>query len=173
MNALLPPDIRILEVFPVSPDFHARYSAFSKIYHYHLHLETPSDPFTRPYRHLVRGFCDLNLIRKAIPYLVGTHDFTSLANHANKGSAANGAIRTVYRLDLIEQKGGVRLEFEANGFLYKMVRNMTGLLLSVGANRISPEEVPKIIEAKTRQSPFKPAPAQGLFLHQVRYTERD
>lgn len=170
VNSLLPADIRILKVLPAASDFHARYSAFSKIYHYHLHLEVPSDPFTHPYRHTVRGHCDLNLIRKAIPHLLGTHDFTSFANHANKGSAARGAIRTLYRLDLIEQKGGVRLEFEANGFLYKMVRNITGLLLSVGANKISPEEVPKIIEAKTRKIPFKPAPAQGLFLHQVCYT---
>lgn len=169
INALLPVDIRILEVIEVPSDFHARYSAFSKIYHYHLHLDSIADPFTHPYRHIVRGPCDVNLIKKAVPHLIGTHDFTSFANHANKGSAANGAIRTLYRLDLIEQKGGVRLEFEANGFLYKMVRNITGLLLRVGAKKISPEKVADIILAKSRQSPFKPAPAQGLFLHEVCY----
>lgn len=169
LNCLLPLDIRILEIDEMPPDFHARYSAISKIYHYHLHLDPTSDPFMHLYRHTVRGPCDLKKIAKALPYLIGTHDFTSFANKANQGSASKGAVRTLYRLDMVEEKGGIRLELQANGFLYKMVRNIVGLLLCVGAKKIEPEAVIKIIESKTRQNPFKPAPAKGLFLHEVCY----
>lgn len=168
-NALLPPDIRILKVVAVTSDFHARYSATAKIYHYHLHLDATPDPFTHLYRHIVRGPLDVTAIQKAIPHLIGTYDFTSFANHSHQGSASKGGIRTLFRLSLSPQKGGIRLEFEANGFLYKMVRNMTGLLLSVGSKRIEPEQVQEILAAKNRQARIKAAPPQGLFLHQVIY----
>ena len=169
LHALLPPDIRILEVIEVPSDFHARFSASSKIYHYHLHLDPTPDPFSAPYRHIVRRTCDLDRMAKAIPYFIGTHNFTSFANSSTDGISPEEGIRTLYRLDLIEQKGGVRLEFEANGFLYRMARNITGALLAVAANKIEPEEMIPMREAQKRQNLFKPAPPQGLFLHEVCY----
>jgi tRNA pseudouridine38-40 synthase len=169
LNALLPPDIRILKIDPVAPDFHARYSATSKIYHYHLYLDPVIDPFTRLYRHQIFGPCDLKQIANALPYFVGTRDFLSFANEAHRGSASRGSVRTLFRLDLIEQKGGVRLEFEGNGFLYKMVRNITGVLLDVGAGKLNPEEIPAIFAAKDRRSASFAAPPHGLFLMEVEY----
>jgi len=169
MNALLPLDIRILDIVEVAADFHARYSAVSKIYHYHLHLDSIADPFTQLYRHIVRSPCDLSKMQQAIFHLIGTHDFTSVANRTDQCRATQGGVRTLFRLELIEQKGGIRLEFEADGFLYKMVRNLTGLLLSVGTGRIEPKDVITIIASKSRQNPFKAVPPQGLFLHKVCY----
>jgi tRNA pseudouridine38-40 synthase len=169
LNSLLPSDIRILEVSLVPQDFHARYSALSKIYHYHLQLDPIEDAFNHPYRHPVRGPCDLALIKKAIPYLTGTQNFTSLANKTKKGPPTKNGIRTLYRLDLIEEIGGVRFEFEANGFLYKMARNITGLLINVGAGKIEPGKIPEILNAKKRQNLFRAAPPQGLFLYEVKY----
>lgn len=169
LNALLPSDIRILQIEPVVSDFHARYSARSKIYHYHLHLDPVIDPFVRLYRHQVYGSCDLNRMRDAIPHFLGTRDFLSFANEGVRGSAARGSVRTLMRLDPIEQKGGVRLEFEADGFLYKMVRNITGMLLDVASGKLEPCDIPSVFKAKDRRSACSTAPPQGLFLMEVRY----
>ena len=169
LNALLPPDIRIFEITPVSDSFHARYSARSKIYHYHLHLDPISSPFTRLYRHQVYGPCDLTKIKQAIPLFLGEKDFFSFANQGSRGTASRTSIRTLSRLDLILQKGGARLEFEADGFLYKMVRNITGALLDVGAGKLPPEKIPSIFGMRDRRHPHSAAPPQGLFLVQVHY----
>lgn len=170
LNALLPADIRILHINPVDPHFHARYDAISKTYHYHLHLDPVIDPFVRLYRHQVYGLCDLSRMREAIPHFLGTRDFLSFANEPHRGSASRGAIRTLFRLDLIEQKGGIRLEFEGDGFLYKMVRNITGVLLDVAAGKLAPENIPEIFAAKDRRRASAAAPPQGLFLMEVNYS---
>ena len=167
LNALLPPDIRILEVEPVADLFHARYSASSKIYHYHLHLDPISDPFTRLYRHQVFGPCDLVQLQRGAKEFLGTRDFISFAN--TKETPQIDALRTLYRLDTVEQKGGIRLEFEGDGFLYKMVRNITGTLLDVAAGKLHASQIPAIFEARDRRKASFAAPAQGLFLVQVIY----
>ncbi len=171
LNALLPPDIRILAIDPAASDFHARYSAVSKIYHYHLHLDPVTDPFARLYRHQVYGPFDLARLQSAIPCFLGTRDFFSFANEPHRGSASRGSIRTLFRLDAIEQKGGIRLEFEGDGFLYKMVRNITGTLLDAAAGKLHPGEIANIFEARDRRFAGAPAPAHGLFLIEVKYPE--
>ncbi|PIS01987.1 MAG: tRNA pseudouridine(38-40) synthase TruA [Chlamydiae bacterium CG10_big_fil_rev_8_21_14_0_10_42_34] len=167
LNSLLPADIRIVDILPVAADFHARYSASGKVYHYHLHLDPISDPFTKLYCHQVFGSFDLEKLKKGAGYFIGTHDFISFANV--KDEPQKDTTRTIKRLDIIEQKGGVRLEFEGNGFLYKMVRNITGLLLDIGAGRVQIEEIPQIFEARDRRKAGTAAPAQGLFLYEVKY----
>jgi tRNA pseudouridine38-40 synthase len=169
LNALLPPDIRILQIDPVSPDFHARYSASSKIYHYHLHLDAVIDPFVRLYRHQVFGPFDLNRLTEAIPYFLGTRDFLSFSNEPTRGSASRDSVRTLFRLDPVEQKGGIRLEFEGDGFLYKMVRNITGVLLDVASGKLRCEDLAPIFAARDRREASFAAPPQGLFLMEVKY----
>ena len=169
LNALLPMDIRILKTEPVAPDFHARYTATGKIYHYHLHLDPIIDPFQRLYRTPVYGAFDESAFRKAALHFIGTHDFASFANKADRGSAARGSIRTLKRLDIIEQGGGLRLEFEGDGFLYKMVRNIVGTLLDVAAKRHFADEIPALFEMRDRRRAGPTAPPQGLFLMQVKY----
>lgn len=167
LNALLPHDIRILEIHPVESDFHARYSAKSKIYHYHLHLDPISDPFTMRYRHHVPGRFDRDKLQKAIPCFLGSHDFSSFAN--TKDVPLEDSVRTIDRIDVVEIEGGLRLEFEGNGFLYKMVRNIVGALLDAAASKITPEEIREIFEKKDRRSARFAAPAKGLFLAKVVY----
>lgn len=164
LNALLPPDIRIFAIDPVTADFHARYSALSKIYHYNLHLDPVSDPLTRLYRHHVFGPFDLEKLKEGAQQFVGTHDFTSFANVKE---TEIDPIRTLMRLDLVEQPGGVRLEFEGDGFLYKMVRNITGTLLEIGAGK--PRDIGSILAARDRRQAGAAAPPRGLFLMEVRY----
>lgn len=165
INALIPTDIRILSVEPVDNDFHARYSASSKIYHYHLYLDPVADPFKKLYCHQVFGNFDLEALKEAAKQFLGTHDFTSFAN--TKEGPEKDAVRTLYRLDIVPEKGGLRLEFEGDGFLYKMVRNITGTLLDVAAGRLKPADIPEIFAARDRKRGGFAAPPQGLFLVKV------
>ncbi|MBI2742588.1 MAG: tRNA pseudouridine(38-40) synthase TruA [Chlamydiales bacterium] len=169
LNGLLSDEIRILSIEEVARDFHARFDASGKIYHYRLHLDRVPDPFKRLYSTHIHTPLDLNLVKAGCALFVGTHDFTSFANEAHRGSAAKDAVRTIKRLDLVEEPGGVRLEFEADGFLYKMVRNITGTLIEVGRGRLTLEEVERIMRAKDRKEAASSAPPQGLFLIQVHY----
>jgi len=169
LNALLPPDIRIVAVEPRAPDFHARYSAKTKIYHYHLHLDPVADPILAPYRlHVFERICRVRLTTGGAHFL-GTRDFTSFANNADRGSAAKDPVRTLLRFDAIEEPGGIRLELEANGFLYKMVRNLVGTLLEYAKGKISAEDIERIFQAKDRKAARVAVPPQGLFLMQVNY----
>jgi tRNA pseudouridine38-40 synthase len=170
LNGLLPPDIRVLKLESAPEAFHARYSAVSKEYHYHLHLDPMMDPFKRLYSYHVFSPLDLDAMRAAARYFIGTHDFTSFANEASEGSAAKNPVRTLARLDICPEAGGIRLEFEGDGFLYKMVRNITGALLDVGRGKLSAEGIPALFEAKDRRAASAAAPPQGLFLMKVNYT---
>jgi tRNA pseudouridine38-40 synthase len=169
LNGLLPADIRILSIDQADSTFHARYSASSKIYHYHLHLGKTADPFKRHFAYHVFHPVDITLLKKAAQYFIGTHDFTSFASEATQGSAAKNPVRTLYRIDIVEEKGGLRLEFEGNGFLYKMVRNIVGTLLDVCAGKIDLDQIPVILEAKDRRRAGRAAPPHGLYLMEVKY----
>jgi tRNA pseudouridine38-40 synthase len=169
LNALLPPDIRIFSIQPVAPRFHARYNATGKIYHYHLHLDRVFDPFTLPYRFHCLDSIDRDRLLEGAKHFVGTRDFVSFANEAHKGTAAHDSVRTLKRFDVIPQAGGVRLELEADGFLYKMVRNLVGTLLDFAKNKISAPQIEEIFAAKDRKRAGPSVPPQGLFLIKVHY----
>lgn len=169
LNGILPHDVRILQLSPAHPEFHARYSATSKEYHYHVQLDWAQDPFKRLYTYHHPYRLDTDRLRLAIPHFLGTHDFTSFANEASKGSAAKDPVRTLIRLEFIPEPGGFRLEFEGDGFLYKMVRNITGTLLDVGRKKISPDAIPSLFEKKDRRQMSSSAPPKGLFLMKVNY----
>jgi tRNA pseudouridine38-40 synthase len=166
LNGILPTDIRVLHIEEVDEIFHARYSAISKEYHYHFHLSPIIDPFKRLYVTHFPIPLDIALLGATAKLFVGTHDFTSFAN---KGSSSKSPIRTVTRLDVCHVPHGIRLEFEGEGFLYKMVRNITGTLLDVARGKITPDDVLKIFAAKDRTKAPPAAPAQGLFLMRVQY----
>ena len=169
LNCLLPKDIRIVDIKPVKDSFHARYSVKKKIYQYRLHLDPICDPFKRKYTYHVRHLLDIEEMKKASKHLIGTHDFSSFANQQHEGSAAKDPVRTIFRIDFIAEPGGIMLEFEGNGFLYKMVRNITGTLLEVGGKQRISEHIPKILQAKDRRAAGKAAAAQGLQLAEVIY----
>ncbi len=171
LNGLLPPDIRIIEVVSVPQDFHARYSAIGKEYHYHLHLDRVMNPFKRLYALHVLHPVNQKLLAEAVSVFIGKHDFTSFANEAHSGSASNDPVRTLHRLDIVPEDGGIRLEFEGDGFLYKMVRNIVGTLLEVAAGKLSIESIYEIIAAKDRRKAGPAAQPHGLFLVRVDYPE--
>lgn len=169
LNALLPPEIRILRIDDVHDSFHARYDAKAKEYHYRLHLDRIPDPFKRLYSYHVLYRLDLDVMSEAAKLLLGEHDFKSFANEADEGSASKNSVRTLSRLDLIPEVGGVRLEFEGDGFLYKMVRNITGTLLEIARGKIPLSTLQHILNSKDRRTAGPSAPAHGLCLAKVIY----
>lgn len=172
LNGILPKDIRILKLDPVPEDFHARHSATGKTYHYHLHLEPIQDPFTRLYSWHIPHKINLPSLLDVIPFFIGTKDFTAFANESHKGAAAKNGVRTLKRIDVVKESHGVRLEFEGTGFLYKMVRNITGTLVDVALGRIEKEEIESIFLSKDRKKAGKAAPSHGLFLVKVHYDSK-
>lgn len=169
INALLPKDIRVLKIEKVPLKFHAQHSALSKTYHYHIRLHRIQDPFQRLYSFHVREKIDLNLLQAAADLFIGTHDFASLANEAHSGCAAYDSIRTIQAINLTLQEEGICLEFKADGFLYKMVRNIVGTLLEVAAHKRSIETIPPLFDTRDRRKAGMAAPPHGLFLMQVDY----
>ncbi|GAB4234512.1 MAG: tRNA pseudouridine(38-40) synthase TruA [Chlamydiales bacterium] len=168
-NGLLPDDIRVLSIEKVDPTFHARYNAKKKIYHYHLWLDPVMLPPYRFYRLHVRPPFDRAALEEAVRLFVGTHDFTSFANEPACGAVARNPVRTLRRLDCVEQVGGIRLEFEAESFLYKMVRNIVGTVLDVAQGKLAPQDILRILKARDRRKASKAAAAKGLFLVSVDY----
>jgi len=169
LNGLLPRDIRVKKVEAVPEDFHARFSAINKEYHYHLNLNFVQDPFNRLYSWHLPEKINLDLLQECAQLFVGTHDFTSFANEAKAGAAARNPIRTIKRIEMIPEREGVRLEFEAGSFLYKMVRNLTGMIIEVAKGKRDLSEVSEILAAKDRRRAGRAAPAHGLFLVKVEY----
>lgn len=171
LNGLLPRDIRIKNVAVAPLHFHSQYSAIKKEYHYHLYLDRIMDPFRRLYCWHVLRKLDFALLHETAALFVGTHDFTSFANEPHAGSVAKNPVRTLYRLNIFPTEGGLRLEFEGDGFLYKMVRNIVGTLVDVASHRLTLADVISIFEAKDRRQAGHAAPPQGLFLVRVDYPE--
>ncbi len=169
LNGILPIEIRIKAIEKARSDFHARYSAKSKIYRYHLHIKKTIDPFRRLYSYHLPYPIDLELLKKAKNHFIGEHDFTSFSNEAHRGCASKNAIRILKRIDLIQQEDEIILEFEANGFLYKMARNIVGTLLDVARGKLPIDSIPEIFAAKDRRKAAATAPAHGLFLVKVIY----
>ena len=164
LNGILPKEIRILSIDEVEDSFHAQYSTVGKIYHYHLWLDKVSDPFLYKYRYKVPFPISLDLLEEATKAFLGKRDFKSFSN---VGSSVKTTIRTLKRIDIVKQKGGVRLEFEGDGFLYKMVRNIVGTLLEIASHQdVNLEE---IFSAKDRRFAGVCAPAHALFLMEVMY----
>ena len=169
LNSILPKTIRILELIETSLLFHARFSATKKTYYYRLHLDQIADPFLRKYTLHIPQKLDLLEMEKGAKQLLGTHDFSSFANEQHLGSAGKDPVRELYRIDFIPEEKGIRLEFEGNGFLYKMVRNITGTLIEVGLRKRSCASMTSLLLAKDRKQAGKAAEPQGLYLARVDY----
>ena len=166
-NEMLPPEIRLLSVEKVDANFHARFSAAQKTYHYHISTAPVLSPFECRYRTHLYYEMDFEKLQQALKFFIGTHDFSSFANERG---APCSPIKTLHALNYVpEGDGKFRLEFTGNGFLYKMVRNLVGVLIYVARGKISLEELSQLIEAKNRRLAPPPAPPQGLFLMSVEY----
>lgn len=168
IRSRFPEAIRPLYVERVADDFHARFSAVSKRYEYRLILGEAS-PFDARYCWSVQETVDLNAMNKALPYLLGEHDFAAFA--VNRGKEYESTVRTIVKADMIQQGTFLTLRFQANGFMYKMVRSLVGALVNVGMGALEPEAIGDLLKTGHRNPLVQVAPAKGLFLEKVFYSE--
>ena len=103
---------------------------------------------------------------EASKYFIGTHDFKSFSTNTH---IKKSTIRTIYDIKIVNKDGIISMEFFGNGFLYNMVRIISGMLIDVGLGKYSPDVIPELLEAKDRTKVGGIAPASGLFLVKVNY----
>jgi len=188
-NSVLPPDVAVRSVQEVADDFHARKSATGKSYRYVFSTGSHRSPFLARYAFHVKGVLDVQAMGRAAGHFRGTHDFRA---YRATGSSVRTSKRTVFDTGVFEagvfETGvlaslGERPEREppertvvfrvtADGFLYNMVRIMAGTLLLAGTGRMSPDDVPAIIESGDRERAGRTLPAHGLWLWEVGYQVR-
>ncbi len=165
-NALLPREIRLLAVEEVGMEFHARRSARSKTYEYHLWRDPIVSPFRCRYVYAFRYPLCIDGMDRGTACFLGTHDFTSFCAAATE---IEDRMRTIYeaRWDRLDKEWVFRIR--GNGFLQYMVRTIGGTLLEIGSGRLKPEKVPEIFDARDRRLAGPSLPAHGLHLVDVEY----
>lgn len=164
LNSLLPHDISVNSVFRTLPDAHARFSAISRTYSYHISLA--KDPFTLDYSWPVYPVPDTRLMNEACSLLQGKHDFTSFAR-LHSDVRTNICNVSLARWERYENR--LLFTIRADRFLRNMVRAITGTVVDVGRGKLSIEDFKDIIEARDRCRAGKSAPAKGLFLEDIEY----
>ncbi|GAK01094.1 tRNA pseudouridine(38-40) synthase TruA [Geomicrobium sp. JCM 19055] len=169
LGAHLPDDIQIIESVPVSAGFHARFDAAAKEYRYFVRCGQERDVFSRHYAHHVYKQLDERAMQSALDHLVGTFDFSSFcASNTN----VVDKVRTLFEAR-VERNADDQLVFvfRGNGFLYNMVRIITGTVLAVGTGEKDAGEMVTIRNARDRRFAGKTAPGHGLYLWDVYYKD--
>ncbi|MEF2594933.1 MAG: tRNA pseudouridine(38-40) synthase TruA [Lachnospiraceae bacterium] len=168
LNTRLPQDIRIQDSCEVPSDFHPRFQRTVKTYEYRICNRKFPDPCSRLYSLFYYWELDVEQMKKAAAYLVGEHDFTSFCT---KKEEVTNCVRTIYSLDIEKTGDQIVIRIRGNGFLYNMVRIITGTLLRVGGGLIKPEQIPEILAAQDRSAAAETAPAHGLKLVKIEYPD--
>ena len=165
LNSNLPEDIHVIETKIVDESFHARYGVKSKEYRYYINTGE-YNPIEKKYCFQYNHELNIDKMNEAIKHFIGTHDFRAFVT---ENKEKNNCIRTITKASIKEEKEKIVITFIGDGFLRYQVRNMVGILIRVGEEKISPEIVEKIIESKDRTKSGKTAPAEGLYLVNVEY----
>jgi tRNA pseudouridine38-40 synthase len=167
LNALLPPAIRLLRCRYVSKNFHARLAAKGKIYRYRIWAAPILPPFEyRRAWHIAQSF-DLKILKSTAKRFVGTHDFAGFA--ANRGKPEPSTIRTINCVRVRKKGPCITIEFDGDGFLYKMVRLMVGALVKCAFGKMHTEDITSRLDSGKVGSDRLLAPADGLYLVRVQY----
>ena len=158
LNQLLPPDVRVLHVEPVSEEVHARFSAKAKTYEYRIWNAEVADVFAAETHAHVAKPLDVEAMHAAAQQLAGTHDF---AVFTVADPEVSSTVRTIEAIDVVREGNVVRLTVTADGFLRYMVRRIAGSLIEVGRGKLAADAL--FTEARWT------APARGLVLRDIRY----
>ena len=180
VNSYLPEDIAVISVKEASERFHSRLNATGKTYCYLLVQSGIPHVFERRFAHRIEERLDVEAMEKAAGYLLGTHDFAAFTS-AKKSKKST--VRTIDEITFTREYSSVmhimtevqepdllRITYSGDGFLYHMVRILTGTLMEVGMQLRSPEEIPEILKSKNREMAGPLVPAKGLTLMEVRYS---
>lgn len=172
LNCHLPAAIRVMACDEVAEDFHARFSATAKTYHYDICTEPVLPPHKAGLAWHLPQALDPTALAAALARYLGTHDFHALSAYRGNETAATNYRRTLHRAALEVLPDGYRMVFAADGFLYKMVRMLSGAAVKVAQGRMHPDDFLALID----QPPGLPhgkcnhcAPPDGLYLVRVDY----
>ena len=166
INSKLKQSIRIISAEEVDERFHARYSCTGKKYRYIINNSKYGSAIYRDLEYHMPIKLNVADMKKAIKHFEGEHDFKGFKA---SGTSSKSSVRTIYSAKVIEEGEKIIIELEGNGFLYNMVRIISGTIVDVGLGKIRPEEIAEIIESKDRTRAGKTLPPQGLYLVEVYY----
>jgi len=168
LNANLPSDVYVRKVLPVASNFHPRFQAKRRIYHYYIHNSPQTNIFIRKYAWWFPYEIDISRMRQAALFLEGEHDFTSFKKREAQDNRSN--VRTIYRIRIIRLRSSIILtRIEGISFLRRMVRNIVGTLIKVGVGEWEPKRVKEILLKKDRSEAAATAPPHGLYLYSVEF----
>lgn len=170
LNRFLPDSIVIQDSWEVSVDFHPRHCNTRKTYEYRILNTAVPLPQKRNFTWHVAGSIDIEKMKEAAAYIVGEHDFKSFCCVRTQ---AESTVRIIYSLEVLQEGSEIIIRIKGNGFLYNMVRIITGTLIQVGKGRFMPEYVKQMLEAKDRTVAGQTAPPQGLTLVGIEYVDND
>lgn len=166
INRYLPEDIAVISVKEAGERFHARLNATGKLYQYRILNSAVPAVFDRRYVHTVEKQLDLKKMQAAASLLEGTHDFKAFTSNKR---GKKSTVRTIWSIEIKKCGDEVVLNYRGDGFLYHMVRILTGTLIEVGLSERTVESVEDILNSLERQNAGFLAPAKGLTLMEVLY----
>lgn len=166
LNSLLPLDIRIQKAEKAEDDFHARFSCRSKRYLY-IATRNQKDPFACRTKGILYQDLNVEQMLDACQFLIGTHDFTTFSS--SRIDPRKSRIKTIKMISIEKRGQDYYFSFEGNGFLRYQVRMMTGTLIEVGKETITPQDVQKMLDLKDKEACRYNASPQGLYLMEVCY----
>lgn len=164
LNSLLPDDISIKKIIPVSADAHARFSALSRSYRYII--STAKDPFMQMRAWGIYRPLRIEKMREACEHIKGKHDFTSFSSAK---SDTHGRVCHVTQLDITETQDQIWIDITADRFVMNMVRTIVGTLVEVGLNKREPSDIITLFSSLNRQKAGENAPPHALYLREVKY----
>ena len=167
LREFLPEDISVTSLREVNDRFHSRLNAISKTYVYTIDNNKFANVFLKKYAYHVEGQLDIEKMREASKYLLGTHDFKGFS--AVKDKSKKSTIRTINYINITEKDNIIKIEYNGNGFLLNMVRILSGTLIKVAKGEIEPIKVKELLEEKNRSKLAEKAPAKGLCMKEVKY----
>lgn len=170
LNASLPDDVRVIDASDVPADFHARFDAIGKEYHYHIWNAPVMNPLLRQQAWHVPDLLDRVAMQKAASTIVGRHDFRAFTS--KREGMLGDSFREVTRCEISGTDALIKVEIAASGFLYKMCRCIVGTLIAVGRGRMTHEHLTALFSGAPREMAGMNAPAHGLTLWRVEYPQK-
>lgn len=166
INSRLKKSIVIKSAEEVDERFHSRLSCIRKTYRYVINNSKQGTAIYRNLEYHISNELDIEKMQQAAKYFEGEHDFKAFKA---SGTSSKNSVRTIYKAEVKKVEDKIYIELTGSGFLYNMVRIISGTLVEVGMGKIQPEEISKIIELGKRENAGKTLPAYGLYLVNVEY----
>lgn len=166
LNSQLKKSITVKSAEEVDGKFHSRYNCKGKTYKYIINNSPYGTAIYRDLEYHMPIKLDVEKMKQAIKFFEGEHDFKAFKS---SGTSSKSSVRIIKRAEITEEKERIIIKLTGNGFLYNMVRIISGTLVDVGLGKIKPEQIKEIIESKDRTKAGKTLPAHGLYLVEVCY----